>query len=117
MRTTARLPGILRTALVVCAVAIGRPVSATAQTSLDRPGSIDGVVSTQGNTIALGGASVVVRSSTDRDLATMWTDPDGRVAAAGLPAGTYTVGVSLAGFTPTAATVVVNVTLPTPPPV
>jgi hypothetical protein len=41
-------------------------------------------------------------------VATIWTDPDGHFHVAGLPAGTYSVVVSLDGFITNTATVMVN---------
>ena len=61
-------------------------------------GVIDGVVTTQGGTIRLPGAQVVVRDSNSQEVATVLTEGDGHFRIVALPAGSYTLVVTLEGF-------------------
>ena len=70
-------------------------------------GVIDGVVTTQGGTIHLGGAQVVVRGAGDADVATMLSEGDGHFRFVALPDGIYRLSASLAGFETTTAPVAV----------
>ena len=60
-------------------------------------GVVRGFVSTQGRTVRLPGAEVVITSATGVDTALL-TDEDGRFASEELPAGLYRVAASLSGF-------------------
>ena len=70
---------------------------ASAQTHAT-PGSVDGFVTTQGKTIPLGGAQVVVRNGLNDEIAAVITEGDGHFHVAVLPDGRYRITVSLAGF-------------------
>jgi carboxypeptidase family protein/TonB-dependent receptor-like protein len=63
-------------------------------------GTIDGYVTTQGKTIPLGGAQVVVRNLLNDELATVVTEGDGHFRVVALPGGRFKVSVTLAGFEP-----------------
>ncbi|HJZ77622.1 MAG TPA: TonB-dependent receptor [Vicinamibacterales bacterium] len=74
--------------------------SASAQTHA-ASGTIDGYVTTQGKTIPLGGAQVVVRNSLNEEISTVVTEGDGHFRVIALADGRYRVSVTLAGFEPT----------------
>src|SRR5499426_1749313 len=71
---------------------------ATAQVRPGRAGMIDGVVTTQGGTIRLGGAQVVVEDGGGRQVTTVLSEGDGHFSVVALPEGRYRVTASLAGF-------------------
>src|SRR3954464_13719902 len=73
---------------------------ATAQTRA-MSGTIDGYVTTQGRTIPLGGAQVVVRNGLNDEIAAVLTEADGHFRIVVLPDGRYRVAATLAGFEPT----------------
>ena len=91
-RSSLRLTGLA----LVLAFAVGLAGSAQAQT---HAGEISGVVATQSGTIRLGGAQIVVRDATGNTVTSLLSDGDGRFHVTALPLGTYTVSVSLDGFT------------------
>ena len=81
---------------------------AVAQVRPARAGMIDGVVTTQGGTIRLGGAQVVVQDGGGRQITTVLSEGDGHFSVVALAEGRYRVMASLAGFeTGTAAAVIV----------
>ena len=80
---------------------------APAQSRPAAGGVIDGVVTTQGGTIRLGGAQVVVRDASDNQIATLLSEGDGRFHVVALPPGTYRLLVTLEGFEPGTLQVVV----------
>jgi len=61
-------------------------------------GAIDGVVSTQGGTIQLGGAAVVVLNPSDVQVVTQISEGYGHYHIADLAPGAYRVSVTLDGF-------------------
>lgn len=71
-------------------------------------GAVDGVVTTQGGTIRLVGAQVVVRDASDRVVATLLSEGDGHFRFVALPEGKYRIAASLAGFETTTAPAVVS---------
>ena len=71
---------------------------AVAQVRPARAGMIDGVVTTQGGTIRLGGAQVVVQDGGGRQVTTVLSEGDGHFSVVALPEGRYRVTASLAGF-------------------
>src|SRR5260370_23897085 len=81
---------------------------AVAQPRPDRAGAIEGVVTTQGGTIRLGGAQVVVRDATNQEMATILSDGTGAFRITALPEGKYTLTASLDGFSMAKASVVVT---------
>ena len=83
---------------------------AAAQTGPPRAGggTIDGIVTTRGGTIRLGGAAVVIRSATNQEVATAATEGDGHFRVTALPDGKYTITAMLEGFTTGEATAVVG---------
>jgi len=83
-------------ALVIVAGGFARPAHAQSRTD----GVIDGIVATQGGTIPLGGAQIAVRDGAGNTVTSLLSDGDGRFHIAALPSGTYTIVVSLEGFTP-----------------
>ena len=88
----------MRSGTLWCAVLVTMLTAAvaTAQTRLD--GTIEGrVVDSQG--LAVPGATVTVSSPALIQTAVVTTGPVGRYRATRLPTGTYTVRVSMAGFT------------------
>ena len=94
--------------LIAVVVSLALPISVLAQARPVRTGAIEGVVSTQGGSIQLGGAAVVVRNAADVEIVTQATDADGRYRVSDLPPGTYRVVFTLDGFvTKTAAVVVI----------
>src|SRR4030095_4133311 len=82
---------------------------AVAQVRPARAGMIDGVVTTQGGTIRLGGAQVVVQDSGGRQVTTVLSEGDGHFSVVALPDGRYRVTASLAGFETGAVTISVVV--------
>lgn len=64
-------------------------------------------MTTQSGSIRLGGAQIVVRDASDREMATLVSEGDGHFRVVALPPGTYRVLVSLEGFEPGALQVVV----------
>jgi len=80
---------------------------AAAQSLSTAGGVIDGVVTTQGGTIRLGGAQVVVRDAADREITTQLSEGDGHFRFVALPTGTYHLEASLDGFEPKTLAVVV----------
>ena len=77
---------------VLCPLA-SLPAAAQARASV-----IEGVVTTQGGTIRLPGALVVVRDSNSQEVATTLSEGDGRFRIVALPGGSYTIVVTLEGF-------------------
>jgi hypothetical protein len=71
-------------------------------------GVIEGFVTTQTGTIRLGGAQVVVHSSSNQEVASVLSDGDGHYRFTALQEGRYTVTASLDGFAMVKATVVVT---------
>lgn len=92
--------------LVLVGLAIG-PVAESAQARAATAGVIDGFVTTQGGTIRLSGARVVVRDMGDREVVTMHSEGDGHFRFVAIPDGKYRVMATLAGFETTTAPVVV----------
>ncbi|TLZ77210.1 MAG: TonB-dependent receptor [Methanobacteriota archaeon] len=84
------------------------PAAVTAQTRAAGAGVIDGVVSTQGGAIRLGGVQVAVRDATDREIATVLSDGDGHFRLVALPDGRYRLVAGLAGFETTTLLAVVT---------
>jgi carboxypeptidase family protein/TonB-dependent receptor-like protein len=93
----------MRRGLFILLAALLVTAPASAQSPATLPGIIEGVVTTQGRTIPLGGAQIVVRSSNNDDIATALTEGDGRFHIAAVPAGRYRVAVTLDGFDPAIA--------------
>jgi len=82
-------------------------LTATAALPQTRPaasGVIDGYVTTQGRTIPLGGAQIVVRNAVNDQVATLLSEGDGHFRVIALADGRYRVTATLAGFEPTEAT-------------
>src|SRR5262245_10051562 len=94
-------------ALVVCLTLGIHGAAAAAQSRPSAGGVIDGVVTTQSGSIRLGGAQVVVRDTSDREIATLLSEGDGHFRVVALPPGTYRVLASLEGFEPGTVQVVV----------
>jgi hypothetical protein len=94
-------------ALVVCLTLGIHGAAAAAQSRPAAGGVIDGVVTTQSGSIRLGGAQVVVRDTSDREIATLLSEGDGHFRVVALPPGTYRVLVTLEGFEPGTVQVVV----------
>ena len=92
-------------ALLVCLLA---PLPAAAQPRVGTAGVIDGMVSTQGGTIRLGGAQVVVRDAMNHDVVTTLSEGDGHFRVIALPEGRYRVAAALAGFETVSAAVAVT---------
>jgi len=84
------------------------PAAVTAQTRAAGAGVIDGVVSTQGGAIRLGGVQLAVRDATDREVATVLSDGDGHFRLVALPDGKYRVVAAIAGFETTTVPAVVT---------
>jgi hypothetical protein len=70
-------------------------------------GVIEGFVSTQSGTIRLGGALVVLHSSSNQEIASVLSDGDGHFRFAAIQVGKYTLTASLEGFAVARAPVVV----------
>ena len=81
--------------------------AASAQIRLPPAGIIDGYVTTQGRTIPLGGAQIVVRNGVNDQVAAVLSEADGHFRIIALPNGRYRVTATLAGFEPTEATAIV----------
>jgi hypothetical protein len=71
-------------------------------------GSVSGIVSTQNGSIRLGGASVVLRSDSDAEVANQTADADGQFTVSGLPPGAYRATASFEGFVTRVLPVVVT---------
>jgi hypothetical protein len=71
-------------------------------------GVVEGFITTQGGTIRLGGAQVVVHSSSNQEVASVLSDGDGHFRFTALQAGKYTLTASLEGFAVARETVVVS---------
>ena len=91
-------------AFLLCLVS---PVFAAAQTPSVGVGVgiVQGHVTTQNGSVRLPGAEVVVKDTTDRDVAQAITDGDGRYRFDNLPAGKYRVVATLSGFDTAAVSV------------
>ena len=61
-------------------------------------GVIEGFVTTQGGTIRLGGAQIVLHNSANQEIASVVSDGDGHYRFAALQEGPYTLTASLDGF-------------------
>ena len=70
-------------------------------------GGIEGFVSTQGGTIRLGGAQVVLHNSSNQEVASVLSDGDGHYRFTALQEGKYTLTASLEGFAVARAAVAV----------
>ena len=70
-------------------------------------GVIEGFVSTQGGTIRLGGAQVVLHNSSNQEVASVLSDGDGHYRFTALQEGKYTLTASLEGFAVARAAVAV----------
>lgn len=85
--------------LIVLAIGVGLlTAAAPAFAQQAAVGGIEGVVTTQKGTILLGGSHIAVRDSGNQEVAGVLSDGDGRFRVAALPAGKYTVVVTLEGF-------------------
>ncbi|MFI5178493.1 MAG: TonB-dependent receptor domain-containing protein [Vicinamibacterales bacterium] len=84
--------------------------TAAAQTRVPKAGSgvIEGFVSTQGGTIRLGGAQVVVHDAANQEVAMILSDGDGHYRVTALIDGKYTLTATLEGFAMAKATAVVT---------
>jgi hypothetical protein len=71
-------------------------------------GVIEGFVSTQGGTIKLGGAQVVLHNSSNQEVSSVLSDGDGHFRFTALHEGKYTLTASLEGFSVARAAVVVT---------
>ena len=71
-------------------------------------GSIEGLVTSQGGTIRLGGAQIVIRDAANREIATIVSESDGHFRLTAVPEGKYTVTAALEGFATMKAVVVVT---------
>jgi len=85
-------------ALLVFIAGLLATVPGFAQTRAATPGVIDGFVTTQGRTIPLGGAQVVVRNALNDEVASVVAEGDGHFRVVALPDGRYRVVATLAGF-------------------
>jgi TonB dependent receptor-like, beta-barrel/Carboxypeptidase regulatory-like domain len=99
-------------ALLVLIAGFLAAVPGFAQTRADAPGVIDGFVTTQGRTIPLGGAQVVIHNALNDQVASVVAEGDGHFRVIALPDGRYRVAAMLAGFerTETSATVTAGAT-------
>jgi hypothetical protein len=82
--------------------------SARAQPRAVLPGTIDGYVTTQGRTIPLGGVQIIIRNTTNDQIAEVLSEGDGHFSVVALTEGKYRVVAMLAGFAPTEAVVGVS---------
>jgi len=98
-----------RTTITILVAILLSAAPAVAQVRPARAGMIDGVVTTQGGTIRLGGAQVVVQDGSGRQVTTVLSEGDGHFSVVALPDGRYRVTASLAGFETGAVTVSVVV--------
>lgn len=71
-------------------------------------GVIEGFVTTQSGTIRLGGAQVIVHSSSNQEIAGVLTDGDGHFRFTAIQEGRYTLTASLEGFAVARVAVVVS---------
>jgi hypothetical protein len=92
--------------LFVAGLLVALPGSA--QTRVVTPGVIDGFVTTQGRTIPLSGAQVVVRNALNDEVVTLISEGDGHFRIIAVPDGRYRVTATLAGFEPTSAVTTVT---------
>src|SRR5438270_5698195 len=84
--------------LLLFAILVSAPALAFGQGRPARAGEIDGIVTSQSGTIRLGGAQIVVRDASDREVSTVLSEGDGTFRVVALPEGRYRMIVSLAGF-------------------
>jgi hypothetical protein len=96
--------GAVRPFIALC-VCLWLPISARAQSVAS--GAVEGAVTTQGATVRLAGALVVLRSG-DREVATTLADADGHFRFPDVPAGRFQVSASLDGFATMTAPAVVT---------
>ena len=89
--------------LILCLLAAAHP---RAQQS--GGGVVEGFVSTQSDTIRLGGAQVVLHNSSNQEVSTVLSDGDGHFRFTALQEGKYTLTASLEGFAVARASVVVS---------
>src|SRR6476646_11605359 len=71
-------------------------------------GIVEGFVTTQSGTIRLGGAQVVLHSSSNQEIASVLSDGDGHYRFTAIQEGKYTLTASLEGFAVARAAVVVS---------
>ena len=87
---------IVRSTISIALFCVLASSFASAQTAT--PGGIQGLVTTQGGTVALPGTEVTVTDESGRQVAQVACGEDGRYRVADLPPGRYHVSASLAGF-------------------
>ena len=86
----------VRLVILTAAFCIVSPAFALGQTV--NTGDIQGFVTTQGGTVRLPGAEVIVKDASDRQVARVFCAEDGHFRVPDLPPGTYRVSTSLDGF-------------------
>src|ERR1700704_4436862 len=86
----------VRLVILAAAFCIVSPAFALGQTV--NTGDIQGFVTTQGGTVRLPGAEVIVKDASDRQVPRWFCAEDGRFRVPDLPPGTYRVSTSLDGF-------------------
>ena len=86
----------MRLVILAAAFCVVSPAFALGQTATT--GEIQGFVTTQGGTVRLPGAEVIVKDASDRQVAQVFCGEDGQFRVPDLPPGKYRVSGSLDGF-------------------
>jgi hypothetical protein len=94
----ARTPIVLLALLWSVGVAGAQQVGRPSRVPTESGGVIEGTVTTQNGTIALGGVLVSLSTERTSSVVTVYSEGDGRFRFEGLAAGAYTVSAALEGF-------------------
>lgn len=94
------------------AVILAGVLPAAGQARPPGAGTIEGVVTTQGGTIHLAGARIVVHDAGSQEIASALSEGDGHFRITALPEGSYTVTVTLEGFASSKSPAVVRAQKP-----
>ncbi len=99
---------MLRTSFAALALISCLSVASVVFAQPAKGGVVRGFVSTQGRSVRLPGAEVVITNASGVDVAALLTDGDGQFQSEALPPGAYRVRASLSGFDTLTVTVQVS---------
>ncbi len=104
LHVAARRSGLIGLSILCVLLTAAAPQARAQQSGV---GVIEGFVTTQGGTIRLGGAQVMIHTSSNQEVSSILSDGDGHYRFAALQEGKYTLTAALEGFAMTRATAVV----------